>query len=148
MKIIVINRTKNLLPELPQACVVKLIDNPLEIVAGKGLEEKLIAQRSSEKTAINELVRRISGEKELGEPYKYFVEIESDLPQNFVMKIAVISPQGMIGDPCVTLEKGNLFACRDGVRIVVHGLVLTTQQDMKRLSDMLEMARFVGYELR
>lgn len=147
MKIIVVNRTKNLLPELPQACVVKLIDNPLEIVAGKGLEEKLIAQRSSEKAAVNEMVRRISGDKYALEAYKYFVEVESDLPQSLVVKIACIGTNGAITDPLVTLEKGTLFAYRDGVKITVQGVSLITLQDVQRLKDMLEMARFIGYEM-
>lgn len=93
------------------------------------------------------MVRRISGEKHALELYKYFVEVDNNLPQNLTVKIAVISPEGSISDPIVTLEKGSQFACRDGVRIALQGVSLVTFHDVQRMKDMLEMARFIGYEL-
>lgn len=149
MYIVVVNKTVGLSPEIPNACVVKIATSPFTIVGGRSFEEKLVAQASSLRAAVREMVNRVNKiVSERGEEHLcYFVEVESDLPEKLTMKIALFDKDGSISEPVVTLEKGKQFALREGVKITVAGLSLGSTQDFERLKDMLEMARFVGYEL-
>jgi len=146
MKIVVINRTKNQVPSIPDACTVKLCTTPLEILDGAGREERLVANKSTERTATREMVRRVCSDAHKDDPYKYFVEVDNNLPQNLTIQIGIITPDALVSEPIIVLEKGYLFAGREGVKINVVGHSLSTHQDVRRLTDMLEIARFFGYE--
>lgn len=145
MKILVVNRARKLVQEFPNASIIKICDHPLEIASPHGANERLVVRRELEKSTIDYFLSVITDGHYYQELFRYYVEIENELPESLVMRISTIGDRTIM-DPWVTLEKGIIFGGNRGVRISISGATIATQEDIQRMKDMLEMARFMAYE--
>lgn len=145
MIILVVNRTKNLYPDFPSACVIKLCRSPFEIPGIGTAEEKLVTNRTVEKQTVEHMLRRMNEEKYHEDTFRYFVQIDSDgVKGNNRIQIGLISPVGEILDAVITADTGELFGCKEGTKINLSQYSLSEESDFVKLHNMLEMAKLLS----
>lgn len=153
MQIILLDKTTGSVPEMPGACTIKLCASAFQVV-GASNTERLVAGKVYAHTAVRELIN-VALEKYKHGPHQNetiaYLEIDNDLPDSLIARMSWISThkelEGYINPTAIEVRRGPFFSGKKETEVLLLGMAAKDVSSFQRIRDLLELARFVAFEV-
>lgn len=152
MQLIVVDRTVGAVPEIPNAIVVKKCYHPTELALppkherlSTGNASAMAAAKTFINQALDEVERNRSNPR--FDSLVLYVEILNELPERLTARIGEVKSNGEIGRILAVVNRGRFFANTDGVMINTADSCCASLESFELLQKVLELARFIAWEL-